>query len=192
MKKIGFIGTGVMGSAIIDNLLKAGYPVNIFNRTKAHAQKVINNGALWNDTPALVAKNSDVVFSMVGFPADVKNIYYEKDGIFSGLSKDKIAVDMTTSSPSLAEELAKDAHEKKIKMLDAPVSGGDIGALNGSLTIMAGGDEDAYHTLLPIFKIIGNSVNYFGKAGKGQHVKLANQIMIAGTMTGLTEMLLYA
>lgn len=192
MKKIGFIGTGVMGTGIINNLLKAGYPVTVFNRTKAHAKTVLENGAIWAKTPSAVAQNNDIILSMVGYPQDVETIYYGEEGIFAGISAGKIVVDMTTSTPTLAEKIATTAAAKKCYALDAPVSGGDIGAKNGTLTIMVGGQQETYQQLLPLFNVIGQSNHLFGNAGKGQHAKMANQIMIAGTMTGMTEMLVYA
>lgn len=139
MKKIGFIGTGVMGTGIINNLLKAGYPVTVFNRTKAHAKTVLENGATWAKTPSAVAQNNDIILSMVGYPQDVETIYYGEEGIFAGISAGKIVVDMTTSTPTLAEKIATTAAAKKCYALDAPVSGGDIGAKKGTLTIMVGG-----------------------------------------------------
>lgn len=190
--KIGFIGTGVMGAAICHNLLKAGHQLTVYNRTKSKAQGLLEAGATWANTPKEVALKSDLVFSMVGYPKDVEQIYLNEDGIFAGLSTGKIAVDMTTSQPSLAAKLFEIGTNKGFKILDAPVSGGDVGAKNATLTIMVGGQKAVYEEVLPIFQQIGQSTNYFGAAGSGQHAKMANQIMIAGTMTGLTEMLLYA
>lgn len=191
-KTIGFIGTGVMGTGIINNLLKAGYPVTVYNRTQAHAQPVIDNGAKWAATPREVAANSDVTISMVGFPQDVEATYFGPDSILAGAKPGRIVIDMTTSTPSLAVKIAKAAAAIQVQALDAPVSGGDIGAKNGTLTVMIGGDHETVTKLQPLFAAIAQSVNYFGDAGMGQHAKMANQIMIAGTMTGLTEMLVYA
>lgn len=190
--QIGFIGTGVMGTGIILNLLKAGHQVTVYNRTKAHAQTALAAGANWADSPKKVAAASQVILTMVGYPQDVEDVYTREDGIFAGAQPESIVVDMTTSTPTLAFELTQIAHDKGLLALDAPVSGGDVGAQNATLTIMVGGDKQAYDQLLPIFQQIGQRVNYFGAAGKGQHTKMANQIMIAGTMTGLTEMLVYA
>ncbi|WP_125708652.1 NAD(P)-dependent oxidoreductase [Lacticaseibacillus porcinae] len=192
MQKIGFVGTGVMGTGIITNLLKAGFPVTVFNRTKAHAQTVLDLGATWADTPQAVATLTDVVFSMVGFPQDVEAIYFDADGLFAGAHTGLSLVDMTTSTPSLAVKINATAEKLGVHTLDAPVSGGDIGAKNGTLTVMIGGDHDTFDALRPIFETFSQSLNYFGTAGMGQHAKMANQIMIAGTMTGLTEMLVYA
>ncbi|WP_125772207.1 NAD(P)-dependent oxidoreductase [Companilactobacillus furfuricola] len=193
MKKIGFIGTGVMGTGIINNLLKANYNVSIYTRTKSKADPLIQKGATWYQDPKQLTENVDVIFTMVGFPQDVKDVYLdETKGIFQALKSDQIIVDMTTSTPTLAKELGEKAEKIGAECLDAPVSGGDVGARDGKLTIMVGGSEKAYQELEPIWKIIGQSYHRFGTYGAGQHTKMANQIMIAGTMTGLTEMLVYA
>ncbi|KRM87051.1 NAD(P)-dependent oxidoreductase [Lacticaseibacillus thailandensis] len=192
MQKIGFIGTGVMGTGIINNLLKAGYDVTVYNRTKAHAQPVMDNGAHWADSPAEVAAATDITISMVGFPQDVENIYFGDEGILAGATTGQLVVDMTTSTPTLARKIAAAASARGVIAVDAPVSGGDVGAKNGTLTVMVGGDPAVMDTLKPIFDVIAGSVHRFGDAGMGQHAKIANQIMIAGTMTGLTEMLVYA
>lgn len=186
--KIGFVGTGVMGTGIINNLLKQGNAVTVYNRTRAHAQTVLDNGAHWASTPAAATTGNEIVFTMVGFPADVKEVYYGPNGILSVATPDQVLVDMTTSKPSLAQQLAKDAPH----MVDAPVSGGDIGAQNATLTVMLGGAKADVEKIMPVLKQVSTSQHYFGPAGSGQHAKMANQIMIAGTMTGMTEMLVYA
>ena len=190
--KIGFIGTGVMGRGIINNLLQANYEVVVFNRTKAHAQSVLDNGATWADSPKEIAEAADLVITMVGYPKDVEEQYYGDNGLFAGSHAGQIFVDMTTSTPTLAEQLAVDGEKHDVKVLDAPVSGGDVGAKTGTLTIMAGGDEAAYDSLQPIFDVISKAANRFGVAGRGQHTKMANQIMIAATMLGMSEMMIYA
>lgn len=190
--KIGFIGTGVMGRDIINNLLKANYDVVVYNRTKAHAQSVLDNGATWADGPKAIAEAADLVITMVGYPKDVEEQYYGDNGLFAGAHAGQIFVDMTTSTPTLAEQLATDGEKYGVKVLDAPVSGGDVGAKNGTLTIMAGGDQAAYDSLQPIFDVISKAANRFGVAGRGQHTKMANQIMIAATMLGMSEMMVYA
>lgn len=193
MKKIGFVGTGVMGSGIINNLLKENYNVSVFTRTKSKADPLIEKGAQWYESPKQLTENVDIVFTMVGFPQDVKEVYLDQEkGIFQSLKPGQIIVDMTTSTPTLAQELGEKAEKIGVECLDAPVSGGDVGAKTGKLTIMVGGSEKAYQELEPIWKIIGQSNHRFGTYGAGQHAKMANQIMIAGTMTGLTEMLVYA
>lgn len=192
MERIGFVGTGVMGTGIIKNLLKAGYEVTIYNRTKAHAQGLIDAGARWAASPAKVAADAPITFSMVGFPQDVADVYFNEQGILAGAQAGSIVVDMTTSTPTLARKIAAAAGQRGTAAVDAPVSGGDIGAQNGTLTIMVGGDQAALPQLQPIFDVIGSQTHYFGTAGSGQHAKMANQIMVAGTMTGLTETLAYA
>lgn len=189
--KIGFIGTGVMGAAIASNLLQAGNELTVFNRTKSKTADLVAAGATWADTPKKVAEVSEVVFSMVGFPTDVEQVYFADDGIFAGSKKGTILIDMTTSKPSLTQKIAEHGERNGIHVLDAPVSGGDVGAKNATLTVMVGGNESTYQQVKPLFEKISKKVTLFGPAGSGQHAKMANQIMIAGTMTGLTETLLY-
>lgn len=181
-----------MGTGIINNLLKHHHQVFVYNRTKAHAQEVIDHGAIWVDSPAQLTTQAPIVITMVGFPQDVKEIYFGENGIFTTLKADQLVVDMTTSSPTLAEEIGHRAEEIGALALDAPVSGGDIGAKNATLTVMAGGHQEAFKKMEPLFPEISQAANYFEDFGTGQHAKMANQIMIAGTMTGLTEMLVYA
>ena len=190
--KIGFIGTGVMGTGIINNLLKNNNEVTVYNRTKAHAQTVLDNGAKWADSPAKATAGNDIVMTMVGFPQDVEQVYYGENGIFSAAIPDQVLVEMTTSKPSLAQKLDKTAKEKGLHIIDAPVSGGDVGAKNGTLTMMIGGDESDVKKVKPTLAQFSSERHYFGPAGSGQHAKMANQIMIAGTMTGMCEMLVYA
>jgi len=190
--KIGFIGTGVMGGAIAEHLLDAGHELVVYNRTKAKTDALVAKGATWVDTPAQVAEKTDIIFSMVGYPTDVESIYFGKQGIFSTLTAGKTVVDMTTSTPTLAEKIAAKAQELNAHALDAPVSGGDVGAKNATLTVMVGGDQATFDAVKPLFELVGSKVHLFGPAGKGQHTKMANQIMIAGTMTGTVEMMVYA
>ncbi|CAM3089822.1 NAD(P)-dependent oxidoreductase [Lactiplantibacillus plajomi] len=189
--RIGWIGTGVMGAAMAQHLMTAGHQLVVYNRTKAKTDGLVANGATWAADPQAVAQQSDVVFTMVGFPKDVEEVYFGEHGIFKGLAEGKTVIDMTTSQPKLAAKIAAYAEEHGRHALDAPVSGGDIGAKNATLTIMVGGDDATYAAMLPLLNVLGHKVNHFGAAGTGQHAKMANQIMIAGTMTGLTEMLLY-
>lgn len=191
-QKIGFIGTGVMGASIVKHLLKAGYSVNVYNRTKSKTDEVVDLGAVWYETPKEIALNSDIIFSIVGYPKDVEEVYCGETGIFNGTTAGKIVVDMTTSTPSLAKKLWAIGNEKGVDVLDAPVSGGDLGAKNGTLTIMVGGTESVYQKVEPIFEVFSGKVKLQGAAGSGQHTKMANQIMIAGTMTGMSELLVYA
>lgn len=192
MKKIGFIGTGVMGASIVKHLLSAGYEVNVYNRTKSKTDELVELGAIWKDTPKDIAQTSELIFTMVGFPEDVEEVYYSDNGIFSGVQSGSILIDLTTSQPSLAEKIYKTAKEKGVSALDAPVSGGDLGAKNGTVTTMVGGDEEAFEIVKPVFMTFSGTLELQGPAGSGQHTKMANQIMIAGTMTGLTELLVYA
>lgn len=190
---IGFIGTGVMGHAVVTHLMNAGHQLIVFNRTKSKTNDLVKAGATWQDSPKKVTEMSDIIFTMVGYPQDVEETYYQEDtGIFAAEVKNKILVDLTTSTPSLAEKIFLTAKERQAESLDAPVSGGDLGAKNGTLTIMVGGQEDVFEKVLPVFNQFGKTINLQGTAGKGQHTKMANQIMIAGTMTGMTEMLVYA
>jgi 3-hydroxyisobutyrate dehydrogenase len=189
---IGFIGTGVMGKSMINNLLNAGYPVHIYTRTKSKADSLIASGAIWKDTVKALASEADVVITMVGYPADVEAIYFGEHGILDTLKKNTYVIDMTTSKPSLASDIFAKALEKQVHALDAPVSGGDVGAKSGKLAIMVGGDEAAYKEMLPIFNVLGENIIYHGKAGSGQHTKLANQITIATNMIGVAEAIVYA
>ena len=190
--KIGFIGTGVMGTGIIENLLKSDADVNVYNRTKAHAQQVLDHGAKWAASPRELAENSDLVLTMVGYPQDVEDVYFGDDGLFKAAHRGQYFVDMTTSKPSLAKKIFDHGQELGVHVLDAPVSGGDVGAKNGTLTVMVGGKQADFEKLQPVFQQFSSSATYFGPAGAGQNTKMANQIMIAGTMTGMTEMLVYA
>ncbi|MFC6465452.1 NAD(P)-dependent oxidoreductase [Marinilactibacillus sp. GCM10026970] len=192
MKTIGFIGTGVMGASIVGHLMDAGYHVNVYNRTKSKAEELINKGAEWKETPKEIAKSSELVFTMVGFPEDVEEVYYGENGIFEGVNEGAVLVDLTTSKPSLAQKIYDTAKEKNVYSLDAPVSGGDLGAKNGTVTTMVGGDESVFKQVEPIFMTFSGTLELQGSAGSGQHTKMANQIMIAGTMTGLSELLVYA
>jgi len=189
---IGFIGTGVMGKSMAAHLLKAGYTVHIYNRSKEKAKELITEGAIWHDSVSEVAEIADVIITIVGYPRDVEDIYLKEDGIIAKAKKGSYVVDMTTSSPKLAEKIYEKAKEKEIFALDAPVSGGDIGAKNGTLTIMVGGDERAFNELLPIFNVMGKNIVYQGRSGAGQHTKMSNQIAIAANMLGVAEALSYA
>lgn len=192
MKKIGFIGTGVMGSSIVKHLLKAGYEVNVYNRTKSKTDDLISLGANWCENPATVTEKSEIIITIVGYPKDVEETYLGEKGIFKTATSNHILIDMTTSTPTLAAKLYEEGKKRNIPVLDAPVSGGDLGAKNGTLTVMVGGDEGVFELVKPILDVFSSKVNLQGSAGKGQHTKMANQIMVAGTMTGLTEMLVYA
>ncbi|EAE9312711.1 NAD(P)-dependent oxidoreductase [Listeria monocytogenes] len=192
MEKIGFVGTGVMGSSMAGHLLEAGYEVLVYTRTKTKAEDLLDKGALWVETPGELANKVDILISMVGYPKDVEELYLGENGFLENLAVGTVAIDMTTSSPALAKKMAKFGREKGIGVLDAPVSGGDIGAKNGTLSIMVGGSEDVFLKVKPIFDILGSSVILQGDAGAGQHTKMVNQIAIASNMIGVTEAIIYA
>lgn len=189
--RVGWIGTGVMGAPMAGHLLAAGYPVTVFNRTEAKAEGLLKKGAAWAPAPADVARQSDVVFTIVGFPVDVQGTYLGRGGICSALRPDQVTVDMTTSPPSLAVEIAAAAAKAGASALDAPVSGGQIGAESAKLTIMVGGDKASFDRILPLFQTLGKAVTYIGPAGCGQHCKMVNQILIAGAIVALAEGLAY-
>ncbi|GGI41966.1 NAD(P)-dependent oxidoreductase [Mammaliicoccus stepanovicii] len=191
-KTIGFVGTGVMGKSMVGHLLTEGYDINVYNRTKSKADELINKGAEWCETISILAEKSDVIISMVGYPTDVESIYFGENGILKHAKSGSIVIDMTTSSPQLAEQIYSKAKEFNIHSLDAPVSGGDVGAKQATLTIMVGGDEETYNQVVDIFKVLGKNVVYQGKSGNGQHTKLSNQIAIAAGMLGVAESIIYA
>ncbi|AEO06005.1 NAD(P)-dependent oxidoreductase [Listeria monocytogenes] len=192
MEKIGFVGIGVMGSSMAGHLLEAGYEVLVYTRTKTKAEDLLDKGALWVETPGELANKVDILISMVGYPKDVEELYLGENGFLENLAVGTVAIDMTTSSPALAKKMAEFGREKGIGVLDAPVSGGDIGAKNGTLSIMVGGSEDVFLKVKPIFDILGSSVILQGDAGAGQHTKMVNQIAIASNMIGVTEAIIYA
>lgn len=192
MAGIGWIGTGVMGRSMCLHLLKAGYDVKVYNRTKKKASDLLSAGAQWCDSPAEVASGSDFIFSIVGYPEDVKQVFLGENGVIANAAAGSSIIDMTTSEPALAEIIFAAAKEKGLAALDAPVSGGDIGARNGTLAIMVGGEKEAFDKVLPFFRLMGENIAYMGSAGKGQHTKMSNQILIASTMIGVVESLLYA
>ena len=191
-KHIGWIGTGVMGKSMCDHILNAGYSVSVYNRTKEKANDLVQMGAIWCSSPKEVAEKCDILFTIVGFPLDVEEVYLGENGVLKTIKKNSIIVDMTTSEPSLAQRIYNEAKKLGVSSLDAPVSGGDVGAKNGTLAIMIGGDKEAYETVLPFFNLMGQNISYMGKEGAGQHTKMSNQILIASTMIGTIESLLYA
>lgn len=190
-KKIGFIGTGVMGASIVMHLLNAGHDVTIYTRTKSKAADLIAAGAKWSETPAEASKEQDIIFTMVGYPKDVEEVYIGENGIFSAAKKGAIVIDMTTSEPTLAKKLYHEASKRGLHSLDAPVSGGDIGAKNGTLSLMVGGEKDVFEKMQPIFELFGQNIIYQGVAGSGQHTKMCNQIAIASGMIGVCESMAY-
>lgn len=191
-KKIGFIGLGVMGKSMAGHLLDAGHKLHVYNRTKEKATELLNKGAVWEETPADIAQKCAIIFTIVGFPRDVEEIYFGSDGLLENMETDTILVDMTTSRPDLAEKIAKAAKARSGNALDAPVSGGDAGARQAELSIMVGGDREAFKRVLPLFERMGANIVPQGPAGSGQHCKMCNQIAIASNMLGVCEAVAYA
>lgn len=192
MKKIGWIGVGIMGKSMVRNLMKAGYELHIFARHKEKVEDVVNEGAIFHESIADCVAGCDVVITMVGFPKDVENVYLDEGNIFDSADKGTILIDMTTTSPTLAKRIYSQGSQNNLRVLDAPVTGGDTGAKAGTLSILVGGDKKDYEECLPIFQAMGTNITYFGAAGSGQHAKMANQIMIAGTLSGICEAFTYA
>lgn len=190
--KIGFIGIGVMGQSMVRNLMKKGYDVSVYNRTKAKAEAVVQEGAHWCDSPGACAADKDVVITIVGYPKDVEEVYFGSAGIIENAREGSVLIDMTTTSPKLSKRIYEAAARRGMAALDAPVSGGDVGVEKGTLSIMVGGDEDVFKTCLPVFEAMGTNIIYEGGPGAGQHTKMANQIAIAGAVSGVCEALAYA
>jgi 3-hydroxyisobutyrate dehydrogenase len=188
---IGWIGTGVMGSSMCGHVLRAGYRVTLHSRTKAKAKPLLDLGATWAENPRAVATDSDLLFTMVGFPQDVRTVYFGETGILAGARAGMTLIDMTTTQPSLSQEIAAAASAKDLSAIDAPVSGGDVGAKNAALSIMVGGDCKAVQAVMPLFELLGKKIVHQGGPGTGQQAKLCNQIVIAGTMIGVCESMLY-
>jgi 3-hydroxyisobutyrate dehydrogenase len=189
--RVGWIGTGVMGRWMCGHIRAKGYATTVYNRSKAKAQPLIDAGAVWADSPLAVAQRSDVVFAIVGFPKDVREVFLGPQGALAGSKPGSIMVDMTTSEPSLAKEIYEAAKPKGVASVDAPVSGGDVGAKNAALSIMVGGDAEAIEAVRPVFECMGKTIVHQGPAGAGQHTKMVNQILIATNMIGVCEALLY-
>lgn len=189
--RVGWIGTGVMGLSMCGHIMARGYRTTVFNRTREKALTLIEKGAAWVDCPREVAETSDVLFTMVGFPDDVREVYFGKGGILEEVRQGVVVIDMTTTEPSLAEEIYAAAKVRGAFAVDAPVSGGDVGARNAALSIMTGGDREVVDAMQPILATMGKNIVYQGPAGSGQHTKMCNQIVIAGTMIGVCESLIY-
>ncbi len=192
MKNIAFIGTGVMGASMVRNLIKAGFNVSVYNRTPEKAQALTEDGATFCETIDEIIKNKDAIITMIGFPKDVEEVYFGSCGIIENANKGTYVIDMTTTSPQLSIQIYNKAKEKGLYALDAPVSGGDIGAKNATLAIMVGGDENAHQACLPLFQAMGKNIVYEGQAGAGQHTKMANQIVVAANTVGICEAIAYA
>lgn len=192
MNKVGFIGVGLMGKSMVRNLMKAGFEVHIYARHPEKVRDVMDEGARFHETIAGCVADCQAVITIVGFPQDVEEVYFQPGNILDSATPSTYLIDMTTTSPTLAERLYAEGTARGCHVLDAPVTGGDIGAKNGTLSILVGGEQADYETCLPLFRAMGTNLNYQGKAGCGQHAKMANQIMIAGTLSGVCEALTYA
>ena len=192
MKKIGFVGVGIMGKSMVRNLMKAGFEVSIYTRTKSKVEDVIGEGAIWCDSVAECAKGRDAVISTVGYPKAVIEVYFGPAGILANADPGTYVIDMTTTSPKLAVQIFDEAEKLGLHAIDAPVTGGDSGAKAGTLTILAGGKKEDFDTCMPVFEAMGKNINYEGKAGNGQHTKMCNQIAIAGALAGACEAMVYA
>lgn len=190
-KKIGFIGAGVMGKFMILNLMKKGFEVEVYARNKEKIKDILNAGAIFCETIESCAKDKDVVITIVGYPKDVEEVYLSQKGILNSANENTYLIDMTTTSPKLTIDIYNKAKEKGLKFLDAPVSGGDVGAKNATLSIMVGGDEDNFNTCKEVFEAMGTTIIYEGKSGNGQHTKMANQVAIAGIIAGISEAIAY-
>ena len=189
--RLGWIGTGVMGLSMCGHLLGKGYRVTVHNRTKTKAQPLLDKGAQWADSPKAVSAPSQVIFTMVGYPRDVRDVYFGDDGVLAGVKSGSVVIDMSTTEPSLSKEIYAAAKAKGVDAIDAPVSGGDVGARNATLSIMVGGDAGAVERVRPLLEALSKTIVHQGGAGAGQHAKLCNQIVCAGTMIGVCESLLY-
>jgi 3-hydroxyisobutyrate dehydrogenase len=189
--RIGWIGTGIMGAPMAMYLVDAGYNVSVYSRTKSKAEELIARGCTWYDTPAELAANCNIVFTIVGYPEDVEEVYFGETGVFQSLRKDSAVIDMTTTLPGLAIRIAEECGKRGAHAVDAPVSGGQVGAINGTLSVMIGGEKDVVESLMPIMDRFSKNMVYQGPAGSGQHTKVCNQVTVAGTMIGVCEALLY-
>ena len=190
--KIGFIGVGVMGKSMVYNLVKHGFEVEVYARNINKIKDVLDSGIPSRESIAELVKHNDVIITIVGYPSDVEEVYFAQNNIYDNVKSGQIVIDMTTSSPTLAKRIYETFKTKGVSSLDSPVTGGDIGAKNGTLTIFVGGEKDAYEKCLPLLEAMGTCINYVGVAGNGQHAKLANQIAIAGAISAMAETITYA
>ncbi|MCT7601947.1 NAD(P)-dependent oxidoreductase [Aliarcobacter butzleri] len=191
MKKVAFIGVGVMGKFMVSNLLKNGFEVSIYARNKAKVEDSIKEGAVFCETIKECVQNKDAIITIVGYPKDVEEVYFSQEGIINSASQNSYLIDMTTTTPTLSVKIHEEAKKKNLKALDAPVSGGDIGAKNATLSIMVGGEKEDFEACKKLFEAMGKTIVYSGVAGNGQHTKMANQIAIAGVMAGVSEAIAY-
>ena len=189
--RIGWIGTGIMGAPMAMHLVNAGYQLSVFSRTRAKSEELISKGCQWRDTPSAIAADCDIIFTIVGYPKDVEEVYFGDSGILKSVQSGTVLIDMTTTLPGLAVRIHQAAREKGAWSVDAPVSGGEVGAINGALSVMIGGDEEIVQQVMPVIDVFSKNMVYQGKAGSGQHTKMCNQIVVAGTMIGVCESLVY-
>ena len=192
MKKIGFVGVGIMGKPMVRNLMKAGFELSVYARAREKAEDVVREGATFYESLAEISKNVDALITMVGYPEDVESVYFGEGKILENAKEGTYLIDMTTTSPALDRRIYEEGKKRGLHVLDAPVTGGDVGAIKGTLSILCGGDREDYDACLPVFEAVGNNINYMGASGSGQHAKMANQIVIAGTMSGICEAFAYA
>ena len=190
--RVGFMGLGVMGKSMARHILKAAYELHVYTRTKSSADELIAQGAIWEDSVKDISEKSDVIITMLGFPSDVEEVYLSEKGILANASQGSLIIDMTTSTPDLALTIYEKAKAAGIEALDAPVSGGDVGARNAALTIMVGGDEKSFEKAMPLFEVMGNNLVLQGGPGAGQHTKTANQMAIAAGLIAVCESIAYA
>ncbi|MGJ0372791.1 NAD(P)-dependent oxidoreductase [Aliarcobacter cryaerophilus] len=191
MKKIAFIGVGVMGKFMVSNLLKNGFEVSIYARNKSKVEDSIKEGAIFCESIKECVQNKDAIITIVGYPKDVEEVYFSENGIINSTSQNSYLIDMTTTTPTLSVKIYEEAKKKNLKALDAPVSGGDIGAKNATLSIMVGGEKEDFEACKKLFEAMGKTIIYAGVASSGQHTKMANQIAIAGVMAGVSEAIAY-
>ncbi len=189
---VGFIGIGVMGRSMASHIQKAGHPLVVYSRSRERAQPLLTEGARWANSPAEMASEVEAICTMVGYPHDVREVYLGERGLIQNGKKGALYCDFTTSAPVLAQEIEGAADRHGIHVLDAPVSGGDVGARQATLSIMCGGRQETFDALLPLLQMVGRNIVYQGPAGSGQHAKMCNQIAVAGTMVGVVEALVYA
>ena len=192
MKKIGFVGVGIMGKPMVRNLMKAGFDVTVYARNREKVEDVVSEGAVFCETLAELASGVDALITMVGFPADVEEVYFGAGRILESAKQGTYLIDMTTTSPSLDKRIYEEGKKRGLHVLDAPVTGGDVGAIKGTLSILVGGEHADFDACMPIFEAVGNNINYMGPSGSGQHAKMANQIAVAGTISGICEAFAYA
>ena len=192
IKTIGFIGVGIMGKPMVRNLMKAGYSLSVFARDRQKAEDLVAEGAVFYDTIASLSQAVDAVITIVGFPQDVEEVYFGADGILENAKEGTYLIDMTTTSPALGQRIYEEGKKRGLFVLDAPVTGGDVGAIKGTLSVLCGGDKEVFEACRSVFEAVGSNINYMGPSGMGQHAKMANQIVIAGSISGICEAFAYA